>query len=230
MKKSHCSEILDGRAYSREELFQNLKELRLVNQFLGGHANSASLMRDCLRYGFLPDTVVDIGCGGGDTLQMLHGKFSNVLPGAAWLGCDLNEWCLEYAGKHHHESGIHFLLDDFQNVKAEGKVLFHAALFFHHFREDEIVRFLSFVKENGSAIIINDLHRHSLAWLSIKLISRLPGIGRLFRNDAPLSVRRSFTRQEWVNMLEKCGIQDYRIRWAWAFRYLIFIPPQHENH
>lgn len=231
MKKSYQSEILDGGQYRKEELFQNLKELNLVNRWLGGHANSASLMRECLQAGYIPDVVADIGCGGGDTLEMLQQKFTQKLPETLWLGCDLNPWCVEYAEKYHTGVNIQYVQKDFQELQTEGKVLFHAALFFHHFSEEDILRFLMHVHTQGAGIIINDLHRHWLAWLSIGLIGSLPGIGRLFRNDAPLSVRRSFTRKEWIQMMEKCGIRNYRIRWAWAFRYLLFIPPEtNEDH
>ena len=231
MQRSYRAEILDGRDYSREELFQNLRELFLVNRWLGGHKHSATLMKQCLRSGFVPEAVVDIGCGGGDTLEMLEKKFSPELPHISWTGCDLNPWCLEYARKQHPGSGLQYLEKDFLQMEIKGKVLYHAALFFHHFPEEEIIRFLSFVRARGSAIIINDLHRHPLAYWGIRLIASLPGVGRLFRNDAPLSVQRGFARKEWLQILEKCGIRNYKIRWAWAFRYLIFIPPaNHEGN
>lgn len=226
MKRSNNPEILDGRDYTRKELFKNLRELYMVNRWLGGHANSAALFRQCLATGFAPEAVVDIGCGGGDTLEMLEKKFSSQLSNCQWIGCDLNIWCLQYANEHHKGKKLDFRESDFQEVRLSGRVVYHAALFFHHFTEEEIVRFLSYTSSQGAAVIINDLHRHPLAWLSIRLISSLPGIGRLFRNDAPLSVKRAFTRKEWEQILHKSGIKSYRIRWAWAFRYLICITPE----
>jgi ubiquinone/menaquinone biosynthesis C-methylase UbiE len=231
MERLYQAEILDGRDYSREELFQNLRELCLVNRWLGGHAHSAALMKQCIRSGFVPEAVVDIGCGGGDTLEMLEKEFSADLPNCSWIGCDLHPWCLEYAYLHHSGKCIQFLEKDFQQMEIRGSVLYHAALFFHHFPEEDIIRFISFVHSKGSALVINDLHRHPLAYWGIRLLASLPGVGRLFRNDAPLSVQRGFARKEWLQILEKCGIRNYKIRWAWAFRYLIFIPPaEHERN
>jgi len=228
IKRSMQAELLDGHEFSREELFRNLKELRLVNQFLGGHANSVSVMKTCLDAGFIPEKVIDIGCGGGDSLEVLQKKFSARLPGTSWTGCDLNALCLEYARKNHPGEGIQYEEKDFRAIQTadDVPVLFHASLFFHHFTEEDIVAFLRFVRASGAALIINDLQRHPLAWYGIKIIASFPGISRLFRNDAPLSVKRGFLRSEWESILDKAGYKQRKIQWAWAFRYLIYLPPQ----
>jgi 2-polyprenyl-3-methyl-5-hydroxy-6-metoxy-1,4-benzoquinol methylase len=230
-ERSMQAELLDGNEFSRDELFRNLKELRLVNQFLGGHANSVQIMKTCLDSGFIPKKVIDIGCGGGDSLEVLQKKFSGRLPDAVWTGCDLNALCLEYARKNHPGKGIRYEEKDFRAIQREDEepVLFHASLFFHHFPEKEIVAFLSFVRKSGAAMIINDLQRHPLAWYGIKIIASLPGISRLFRNDAPLSVKRGFLRSEWESMLDKAGYTSRKIQWAWAFRYLIYLPPHPQS-
>jgi len=222
--RSNEAEILDGQSFTKEELFQNLKELQLVNQFLGGHANSAKAFENCLKNGFVPDAVVDIGCGGGDTMEYLQKKFGNKLPGVQWIGSDLNPWCLEYAKGKHPGNGIQYIQSDFREIKA-GKILFHASLFFHHFPNEEITEFLRKIKSMGAALAINDLHRHSLAYASIAAIGKAPGISRLFRNDAPLSVKRGFTIQDWDLILKNAGYENIEVRWAWAFRHIISIVP-----
>jgi SAM-dependent methyltransferase len=228
IKRSYEAELLDGSDFSRSELFRNLRELQLVNRFLGGHENSISIMKICLRSGYMPKAIVDIGCGGGDTLEILQQKFRGQVPDAQWIGCDLNPDCVEYARQTHPGKGIRYLKADFREIdfSDSGRVLFHASLFFHHFREDDILHFLRFVRKSGSAMIINDLQRNPLAWAGIKLISSLPGVGRLFRNDAPLSVKRGFMKSEWTSLLREAGFSGFRIERAWAFRHLIFIPAQ----
>ena len=223
-KRSYEAEILDGQSFTKEELFQNLKELRLVNQFLGGHANSAIAFENCLRNGFVPDAIVDIGCGGGDTIEFLQKKFGKKLPGVRWIGTDLNPWCLEYAKDRHSGNGIQYIQSDFREVQA-GKILFHASLFFHHFRDEEITEFLRKIKSMDAALAINDLHRHPLAYAAIAAIGNTPGVGRLFRNDAPLSVKRGFSNSDWQRILENAGLENTRVSWAWAFRHIISIVP-----
>lgn len=225
LKKSYQAEILDGRDYSKEELFKNLKELFFVNRWLGGHDGSIRLMKDCLNSGFRPDAVLDVGCGGGDALEKLERTFSGRLPDTSWTGCDLHPWCLDYASENHRGINLKYMESDFRAFPVSGKVLCHAALFFHHFREEEIIQFISFLQAKGAALIINDLRRHPMAWMGIRILAYLPFFGRLFRNDAPLSVERGFTRKEWQYILQQSGVRNYRIRNAWAFRHLILILP-----
>jgi hypothetical protein len=45
----------------------------------------------------------------------------------------------------------------------------------------------------------------------------------LVKNDAPLSVLRGFSRNEWKILMEKAGIKNYKIKWKWAFRWLILV-------
>jgi len=68
---------------------------------------------------------------------------------------------------------------------------------------------------------INDLHRHYLAYYSIKFLTGLFSKSYLVKNDAPLSVRRGFKRNEWENLLRQAAINSYSIQWKWAFRWLI---------
>jgi hypothetical protein len=69
--------------------------------------------------------------------------------------------------------------------------------------------------------LINDLHRHPLAFYSIKLLTQVFSKSYLVKNDAPLSVQRGFTRSEWESIFLAAGINNYSIEWRWAFRWLI---------
>jgi hypothetical protein len=75
-------------------------------------------------------------------------------------------------------------------------------------------------------VVINDLHRHWLACYLIKYITAFFSKTYLVKYDAPLSVARSLTRQEWVSMLEQAGLKKYSIKWMWAWRWQIIIPKQ----
>ncbi len=68
---------------------------------------------------------------------------------------------------------------------------------------------------------INDLHRHPLAYYSIKLLTTVFSKSYLVKNDAPLSVARGFKASEWKKILKSAGINNYRVNWKWAFRHLV---------
>jgi hypothetical protein len=72
-------------------------------------------------------------------------------------------------------------------------------------------------------IVINDLHRHPIAYHSIKILTRLFAKSPLIRHDAPLSVARGFSREELDKIMQKAGITSYTISWRWAWRWLVII-------
>jgi hypothetical protein len=99
-----------------------------------------------------------------------------------------------------------------------------ASLFCHHFTDAELVALLRRWQQQAQvAVIINDLHRHPLAYHSIRLLTRWLGGSRLVQHDAPLSVARAFSRADWQRLLAQAGITRYTLRWCWAFRWQVVV-------
>ncbi|MBA4057205.1 MAG: SAM-dependent methyltransferase, partial [Marivirga sp.] len=71
--------------------------------------------------------------------------------------------------------------------------------------------------------IINDIHRHSLAYYSIRLLTKVFSKSSMVKFDAPLSVRRAFTKKELLEILNEAGIKKYTIQWKWAFRWQVLV-------
>ena len=83
----------------------------------------------------------------------------------------------------------------------------------------EILKWMKTQSKIG--FFINDLHRHMLAYFSIKMLTALFSKSYLVKNDAPLSVRRGFRKNEIKFYLSAAGNAAYSIEWKWAFRWLI---------
>jgi hypothetical protein len=73
-------------------------------------------------------------------------------------------------------------------------------------------------------VIINDLHRHPLAWAFIWAATRLLSRNRLIRHDAPLSVWRGFRPADFERLKKTPGLAGLRYAWRPFFRYLVIIP------
>jgi hypothetical protein len=78
-------------------------------------------------------------------------------------------------------------------------------------------------EQSSIGFFINDLHRHVLAYQSIRLLVSLFSRSYLVKNDAPLSVLRGFRRAEWKEVLHRAGIGHYTLKWKWAFRWLLIV-------
>jgi 2-polyprenyl-3-methyl-5-hydroxy-6-metoxy-1,4-benzoquinol methylase len=227
-QRSYQKELLDGMDISKELLYQNLKELGIVNKYLGGHAVTINGLKEVITDRSKYYHIIDIGCGGGDSLKAIEGWSARKGYKIFLTGIDIKQDCIDYALNNcETHMKIGFRCDDFRNAFCgESKVdIVHAALFCHHFAEEELVDFIKSCNYNGAIFVANDLERNLIAYYSIKMLTRLFSASPLVRNDAPLSVMRGFKKVEWKTILQRAGIKRYKIRNRWAFRHLIIAYP-----
>jgi 2-polyprenyl-3-methyl-5-hydroxy-6-metoxy-1,4-benzoquinol methylase len=168
-----------------------------------------------------PISILEIGCGGGNNLRVIKKWAAKKNIPVQLTGVDISEACIRFANAQPHNSGIEFICADYKTVSLRQDVIF-SSLFCHHFTDDELVHMLRWMRQYARiGFFINDLHRHPAAYYSIKMLTTLFSKSYLVRHDAPLSVRRGFTRGEWHNLFQKAMLRNERIRWMWAFRWLI---------
>ncbi len=226
-KRCYDKELLDADNIDPTALHRNLYELGMINSWLGGHAISISGIKKLIpKFNNSPIRIMDVGCGGGDNLRAINNYFKKSNTAISLTGADLKQDCIDYARKNSlNFPDIDFVCDDFRNVLTRQIDIVHSALFFHHFSEQEIANFLALVHKNGCYIVINDLERNPIACYAIAILTKLFSKSYLVKNDAPLSVRRGFKKQEWKAILEMAGIENYSISNRWAFRHLIITYP-----
>lgn len=222
-------ELMDDLSLASDELRQNLDELETINTWLGGYRPVlAALAR--LRPRFPaghPLRLADLGSGGGDTLRHVAAWARRQGVPVALTGIDANEFMLTYAAaKSAAYPEISYQQVDIFSPEfaAQPYDILTASLFCHHFTDAELVGLLRrWHRQAQVAVVINDLHRHPLAYYSIKYLTRLLGGSRLVQNDAPLSVARAFSRADWQRLLAQAGITQYELRWCWAFRWQVVV-------
>ena len=222
-------ELMDDLALASDELRQNLDELETINTWLGGYQPVLGALAR-LRAHFpagRPLRLADLGSGGGDTLRHVARWARRHKVPSQLVGIDANEFMLAYAtAKSQAYPEIEYQQVNIFSPEfaAQPFDVLTASLFCHHFTDDELVDLLRrWHQQAGLAVIINDLHRHPLAYYSIKYLTKLLGGSRLVQHDAPLSVARAFSRHDWVQLLARAGITHYELRWCWAFRWQVVL-------
>ena len=92
-------------------------------------------------------------------------------------------------------------------------------LFLHHFKNEEIISVLKTTIEKATiGVVVNDLHRHKLAYYLFKLIGFFIK-NKMVRQDGLTSILRSFKRKDLENIAKEIKVH-FSIQWKWAFRYL----------
>lgn len=221
-RRSHEIEIMDDLQCHGPVVNQTLHELEFINQWLGGNAVTMDGVRQ-LAKGRKDLTIADLGCGSGDILKMLADWGRKTGISLTLTGIDANPHIAAFARNNcrdYPEIQIESL-DIFSEAFSERKYdIVTGTLFFHHFGNEALMNFFSKLKHQVHiGIVINDIHRHRLAYYAIKFLTRLFSKSDMVKFDAPLSVLRAFTRQELSDVLHHSGIQRFQLSWKWAFRW-----------
>lgn len=223
-KRSDKKELLDEPGIPFIDIRQNMKELEVVNQRLGGHKITLKAIKNILSGGDNASVhIVELGSGGGDNLKVIQEWAFAKNQQVNLTGIDLNPECISYARQVPGQENISFIQSDYRLVdfKSKPDIIF-SSLFCHHFSDDELISQLQWMHNHSSVgFFINDLHRHPLAFYSIKLLTKMFSKSYLVKHDAPLSVQRAFKKTDWQQLMHKAGLKEYKLKWMWAFRWLL---------
>ncbi len=234
MKRSEAKEMMDLPGNPRPVLEEDLANLRALNRYLGGYRSvqrGVERLVDRRRLGKL--SLLDVGTGSGDIPARL----------AAWarsrgLGVELT--ALE--GEPMTVAAAAIEIRDYPEIKLvrgdglappfrEGSFDFVlASQFLHHFSEADIVALLrAWSRIARRAIIVSDLVRHPLAYYGICGLTRLFTRNVMTLTDAPLSVQRAFTLDEWRELFQRSAVGPIELFPIFPFRVLALISLERDH-
>ena len=206
-KRLDAKEWMDLGYYSPKEYSDCLYQLDRIGSLLGGNKATLSAF-DALK--MPPKKILDVGCGGGSFALQLAQRY----PDAKIVGIDIAPEAIEYARRQHREKfptlhNIEFIATHTPHLQYSPKSfdVVTSTLVCHHLSDHEICEFL---KEASTiarhAVIINDLHRHPIAALAFKIISPILFRNNMIAHDGLLSVKRAFSRDDWIRYFQAAGI------------------------
>lgn len=220
-KRSYQKELLDRNDIPFADIERNMFELDVINTYLGGHHITLHGLQQIID-GRNDISICEVGCGGGDNLIAIQKWCAKKNIRVQCIGIDINRDCIEVARAKTKDSQSVFFSSDYKKfIFIEKPDIIFSSLFCHHFSNEELVFMLQWMQTNATlGFFINDLHRHALAYYSIKILTKLFSKSYLVKNDAPLSVLRGFSKKEWEQLIRTAGTKA-DIQWKWAFRWLI---------
>lgn len=230
-QRTTALELMDDFSIGGAELTGALGQLRWINRLLG----SAWITREGLgrvwRRAGCPAhlLLLDVGAGSGDaTGRLLRWSGRRGVAVRILLLDRHSETCAEAARLWQHAPQVQVVCGDVLYLPVTTVDVVLAALFLHHFPDDElpaVVRALQQPARHG--VVVNDLHRHPLGWLAIRLLTAVLSRNRMIRHDAPLSVWRGFRPADFAAWQAQ-GIVWYR--WRPMFRYLVLLAGSQHEH
>ena len=226
-RRSTETEIIDDMSIEQDVMAEVLGDLSVINRYLGGYTTTLEALPALLPRGVTSVRLLDVGAGGGDMARALvdWGRSRGVRIEV--VAVDLSHSAARYAYDQVRDYpeisvvqgdvlALPFLADSFDAVLC--------ALFLHHFEQHAAARLLCAMHDvSRHGVIVNDLHRHPLAYAGIWALTRLLGATPIVRNDGPISVLRAFDRRDFDELARQTGLK-LMVRWRWAFRYQVLIP------
>ncbi|MBF0547107.1 MAG: methyltransferase domain-containing protein [Candidatus Riflebacteria bacterium] len=224
--RSDDRELLDVPDLDPVELAESLKELAVINAALGGYATTLGALSRLVPHGRREFDVLDVGLGGGDTARRIVEWAKRRDMSARVFGIDLAPEAVSYARLSNAGlPGIEFTVQNLFDLPQTRKYdIVHAALLLHHLPDDAAVEALAKMYELCRlGLVINDLHRHPVAYYLIKWLTTLISKNRLILHDAPLSVLRAFHRTCLKDLARRASLPTPDISWHWAFRWSMIV-------
>jgi len=223
--RTDTPEIMDNFNLEGEVLREALDKIAKINQLLGGNTLTLNGVKELIATKSKSRliTIVDIGCGNGDMLRFLsnYGKENNNTFNL--IGIDANAFTINHAEKLSEKySNITYKCEDifeydFNQLNCD---ILLCTLTLHHFKNTEIENLLAgFYAHSKIGIVINDLHRSTIAYRLFQIICYLFGLNSMSREDGLTSILRGFKKEELETFSKKLGFKNFTIEWKWAFRY-----------
>lgn len=228
--RSRQPELMDGDDVSQGQFTACMVDLAKVNTVTMSRPPTLSFIYRALSS--LPadscPVILDVGYGAGDMLRAIRKRCDTMGLKARLIGIDLNPRSKIVAGElTPPKDNIEYRTMDLYNWSdGEPVDLVISSFVTHHMDDGEIVKFLRWMEQRARlGWFINDLHRSSFAYHGFRLLSTLAGWHPFVRHDGPLSVSRSFRREDWLALLEQADIADAAaVEWKFPFRYCVTRP------
>lgn len=221
--RSTEEEIMDDLNMSGEQLINSLDQLATINKWLGGNKITIDGLKIILKNQSKEKTIciVDLGCGNGDMLRKVADFGRKNGYTFQLLGIDANQATIEYAIQlsasypeiTYHKEDV--LSIEFETHKYD---IAMCTLFLHHFKDPVALAFVQTILKNAKiGVLINDLHRHWLAYSLFKLLTLVID-NQMTKRDGLTSILKAFKREDLDRFSEKLNYKS-TITWRWAFRY-----------
>lgn len=223
MKRSLEKEMMDMPGNPRDLLEEDLRNLRVFNRYLGGYRGLMGYLQLLAKASRLDSfSLLDVGTGSGDIPVTVARWARSEGIEVRIVGLELDRVTVEVARRQTQNfPEISIVRADIFHLPLSPLSFdfVHASQLLHHLSQDEIVALLkvwSRIARRG--ILVSDLIRHPLAYYGIGALTRLFTSNEMTRIDAPLSVKRAFTLDEWKELFSRARIGEFDLTALFPFR------------
>ncbi|MFD0868957.1 methyltransferase domain-containing protein [Paenibacillus residui] len=218
-------ELMDDLTAGGPDLSEALRHLRRLNRIFAASGPTLYGVRQIWSAAGQPErfSILDIGAGSGDVnRRLLRWADRERIDLTITISDITEEACAEARQLFSREPRVSVVRQDLFQLPEGCADIVTATQFVHHFASEQlpgVVR--QMLKASRMGIVIQDIHRHWLAWLAVWLVTRSISRNRYIRNDGPLSVAKGFRAEEWQRLRDTLPVPNLSITWRPLFRYVV---------
>lgn len=211
-RRNHLSELMDEPC-SYAEFRDCLRDLVRVNRTVLSYRPTLKWLEHFAPSGRRPLHIVDVGCGAGDMLRRIHRWARQKRIAVRLTGIDQNPYAAKAAQEFGSRDSIEWITADaLSYVPDVNADLIISSLFTHHLPDPGIVEFLQWMERTAQrGWFINDLHRSRNSYYVFKLLALGMRWHHFVQHDGPVSIRRSFSHDDWQCYLRESGLNPDRV-------------------
>lgn len=218
---------MDDFSVGGAELHEALQHLRKLNRIFAASGPTLYGLRKLWQQADKPEsfTILDIGSGSGDVnRRILRWADTKGLDVKITLADISAEACQEAELYYRNEPRIQVLRADLFELPSACADVVTGTQFIHHFQEEELPKVIErMLSASRWGVIINDIHRHIIAWAAVRLVTRILSRNRYILHDGPLSVAKGFRAADWVQLRHSLTHGQLTYAWRPLFRYAVTI-------
>lgn len=220
-------EQMDRPDCDRELLNNTYRQFGRINRLLSGWEQLyRKTLRPVIQKNNGSASLLDIGCGGGDILYLLHRLCLDDGFNISFTGIDPDPRSLEFTTRREWPDRFNFQTKTSSELTKENRTfdIVISNHLMHHLPGDDIYEICREAESLSRRLVLfSDIERSDLGYLSFSMIAPL-----LFRNsyivpDGKISIRKSFRKKE----LQSLVPAGWKVSRQFPFRLLVTCQPGH---
>jgi trans-aconitate methyltransferase len=207
-QRAQLTELMDEPC-NYAELRDCLRDLMSVNRTVFTYRPTLEWLEQFAHPANDPLHLVDVGSGAGDMLRRIERWARDRHIPVRLTGIDRNPYAARAAREFSgNDSAIEWVTCDAYAYRPGAKIdLVISSLFTHHLQDAEIIEFLRWMEQVSTrGWFVNDLRRGRMPYYAFTLLANTMRWHRFVRHDGPVSVRRSFSTEDWMRYLSDAGL------------------------
>ncbi len=224
-KRADLDERMEDPSLSAEQLQETTDAIEHISRMSGGIRPSIRGLERLIDRDMPRLSVLDVGTGNGAVPREFArwGRQNGITLDI--VGIDRLDSAVQQARRDSADiDSVSFETVDLAELDPGMRRfdVVHASLVLHHFDESEAVDALDRMANLSKlGVIVNDLHRHPVHWLSSKVVIPLLTRDEISQHDGPVSVLRAFNRREMIELAQESVLSSFTLEWVFPFRWLL---------